>query len=62
MAMPRKLVPEKQQAVADEYANGRSLKSLQEEFGVSFSTIRSYVLGHGGVLRNVGRPRKTVEV
>lgn len=59
MPMPQKLTPENQQKLADDYANGASLKELSAEFGVSFSTVRATVLRKGGTLRNVGRPRTT---
>lgn len=59
MAHPRKLTPEQQQKLADDYAKGATLKALADEFGVSFSTVRTTVQRQGGTLRPVGRPRLT---
>lgn len=58
MSMPSKLSPTQKQELAEAYKNGVSLKDLQAAFEVSFSTIRSVVVGCGGTLRNVGRPHK----
>lgn len=58
MANPKRLSPSRQQELVQAYNAGDPLKKLQADFGVSASTIRSYVLASGGTLRNVGRPRK----
>lgn len=59
MAAPRKTTPEVDKKVAQAYAKGDTVASIEERFGISAGTVRSIVTRTGGTLRPIGRPRKT---